>query len=65
MRGQDNQLEKPCLIDKRNRVTLPRDVIRLLDIKRNDYLCFFKDNNRVIVGKAKISYEYIEDVDKI
>jgi len=41
------------------------DVIRLLDVKRDDYLCFLKDNNRVIVGKAKISYEYIEDIEKI
>jgi len=54
-------LGKPRGLDSRNRVTLPKEVLDLLDMKSSDEVFFKEEGNKIIVGKAIKRYEYLED----
>ena len=58
----DKILGRTYPIDARNRVVIPKDVMRLLELKPKDLVFFRRDDNRVVLGKAIIKYEFIEDV---
>jgi bifunctional DNA-binding transcriptional regulator/antitoxin component of YhaV-PrlF toxin-antitoxin module len=53
---------KPRQIDNRNRVTLPPEVLKLLDLKPNDVVFFRIKDGKIIMGKALVKYEFIEEV---
>jgi len=55
-------LGKPRQIDSRNRVTLPPEVMKLLSLKPNDEVFFRVNEGKIIVGKALIEYELIEEI---
>ena len=55
-------LGKPRLIDNRNRITLPSEVLKLLDLKPNDEVFFKVDKDKIIMGKALIKYELIDEI---
>ena len=55
-------LGKPRQIDSRNRVTLPPEVMKLLNLKPNDEVFFRVNEGKIIVGKALIKYELIDEI---
>ena len=55
-------LGKPRQIDGRNRVTLPPEVLKLLDLKPNDEVFFKVNEGRIIMGKALVKYELIDEI---
>jgi antitoxin component of MazEF toxin-antitoxin module len=55
-------LGKPRPIDSRNRVSLPPKVMKLLDLKPNDEVYFKVNQNKIIMGKALIKYEFIDEI---
>jgi bifunctional DNA-binding transcriptional regulator/antitoxin component of YhaV-PrlF toxin-antitoxin module len=55
-------LGKPRPIDGRNRVTLPPEVLKLLDLKPNDEVFFKVDKDKIIIGKALIKYKLIDEI---
>ena len=55
-------LGKPRPIDNRNRITLPTEVMKLLNLKPNDELYFKLNGNKIIVGKALLKYELIDEI---
>ncbi|UCD13122.1 MAG: AbrB/MazE/SpoVT family DNA-binding domain-containing protein [Thermoplasmatales archaeon] len=55
-------LGKPRPIDSRNRVTLPSEVLKLLDLKPNDEVFFRVNEGKIIMGKALIKYELIDEI---
>jgi len=55
-------LGKPRPIDSRNRVALPPEVIKLLDLKPGDEVYFKVNQNKIIMGKALIKYEFIDEI---
>jgi AbrB family looped-hinge helix DNA binding protein len=55
-------LGKPRLIDSRNRVTLPPEVLKLLDLRPNDEVFFRVNEGKIIMGKALVKYELIDDI---
>ena len=55
-------LGKPRQIDSRNRVTLPPEVLKLLDLKPNDEVFFKVSEGKIIMGKALIKYELIDEI---
>jgi bifunctional DNA-binding transcriptional regulator/antitoxin component of YhaV-PrlF toxin-antitoxin module len=55
-------LGKPRSIDSRNRVVLPPEVIKLLDLIPNDEVYFKVDHSKIILGKALIKYEFIDEI---
>ena len=55
-------LGKPRPIDNRNRITLPIEVMKLLNLKPNDELYFKRNGNKIIVGKALLKYELIDEI---
>ena len=55
-------LGKPRSIDSRNRITLHPEVLKLLNIKPNDEVFFKVDKDKIIMGKALIKYELIDEI---
>jgi bifunctional DNA-binding transcriptional regulator/antitoxin component of YhaV-PrlF toxin-antitoxin module len=55
-------LGKPRPLDSRNRVTLPSEVLDLLKLKPNDEIFFRLDEEKIIIGKALIKYELIDEI---
>ncbi|UCF13391.1 MAG: AbrB/MazE/SpoVT family DNA-binding domain-containing protein [Thermoplasmatales archaeon] len=55
-------LGKPRPIDSRNRVTLPPEVLKLLNLKPNDEIFFKVNKGKIIMGKATIKYELIDEI---
>ncbi len=55
-------LSKPRPIDSRNRVTLPHEVLKLLKLKPKDEIFFRVENGKIIIGKALIKYELIDQI---
>ena len=55
-------LGKPRQIDSRNRVTLPPEVLKLLNLKPNDEVFFKVEEGKIIMGKALIKYELIDEI---
>lgn len=55
-------LGKPRQIDSRNRITLPPEVLNLLNLKTNDEIFFRVDKDKIIMGKALIKYELIDEI---
>jgi len=55
-------LGKPRPIDSRNRVSLPPEVIKQLDLKPGDQIFFKINESKIIVGKALVKYEFIDEI---
>ena len=55
-------LGKPRQIDNRNRITLPREVLKLLELKTNDEVFFKLSEDKIIIGKALIKYQFIDEI---
>lgn len=55
-------LGKPKQIDNRNRITLPPEVIKLLDLKPSDQVFFKVNEGKIIMGKALVKYEFIDEI---
>ena len=55
-------LGKPRLIDSRNRVTIPPEVMNLLKLKPNDEIFFRINGNKITIGKALVKYELIDEI---
>jgi len=55
-------LGKPRPLDSRNRVTLSPEVLDLLKLKPNDEVFFRLDNGKIIMGKALVKYELIDEI---
>jgi bifunctional DNA-binding transcriptional regulator/antitoxin component of YhaV-PrlF toxin-antitoxin module len=55
-------LGKPRPLDGRNRVTLPQEVLDLLKLKPNDEVFFKLDDGRIIMGKALIKYDFVDEI---
>ena len=55
-------LSKPRQIDSRNRITLPAEVLQLLKLKPNDEVFFRIENEKIIIGKALVKYELIDQI---
>jgi bifunctional DNA-binding transcriptional regulator/antitoxin component of YhaV-PrlF toxin-antitoxin module len=53
---------KPRPIDSRNRVTLPHEVLKLLKLKPNDEIFFRIENGKIVIGKALVKYELIDEI---
>jgi bifunctional DNA-binding transcriptional regulator/antitoxin component of YhaV-PrlF toxin-antitoxin module len=44
----------PRLVDPRNRVALPRSVLRALGLRPGDYVCFVADGSAVRLRKVEL-----------
>ena len=55
-------LSKPRPIDGRNRVTLPPEVLQLLNLKPNDEVFFKVEKGKIIMGKALVKYDLIDEI---
>jgi bifunctional DNA-binding transcriptional regulator/antitoxin component of YhaV-PrlF toxin-antitoxin module len=55
-------LGKPRPLDSRNRVTIPQEVLDLLKLKPNDEIFFRLDDGKIVMGKALIKYELIDEI---
>jgi AbrB family looped-hinge helix DNA binding protein len=55
-------LGKPRQIDNRNRITLPPDILKLLDLKPGDEVYFKLKDNKITMGKALVRYEFIDEI---
>ena len=55
-------LGKPRQIDIRNRITLPPELLKLLNLKSGDEVFFKIHEDKVIMGKALVKYELIEEI---
>ncbi len=55
-------LGKPRPIDSRNRITIPSEVLKLLDLKPNDEVFFRINEGKIVMGKAMIKYEFIDEI---
>ncbi|KYK29628.1 hypothetical protein AYK20_05140 [Thermoplasmatales archaeon SG8-52-1] len=55
-------LGKPRQIDNRNRITLPPEILKLLDLKPGDEVYFKIKDNKIIMGKALVKYEFIDEI---
>jgi len=55
-------LGKPRPIDSRNRVSLPPEVIKLLDLKARDEVFFKVNEGKIIMGKALVKYEFVDEI---
>ena len=60
----DKLLGKPRQIDNRNRITLPPELLKLLDLKPGDEVFFKIKEDKIIIGKALIKYEFIDEITK-
>ena len=57
-------LGKPRQIDNRNRITLPPELLKLLDLKPGDEIFFKVNKDKIILGKALVKYEFIDEIIK-
>lgn len=55
-------LGKPRQIDSRNRITLSPELLKLLDLKPGDEVFFKVREDKIIIGKALIKYELIDEI---
>ena len=55
-------LGKPRQIDNRNRITLPPELLKLLDLKTGDEVYFKVKDNKITMGKALVKYEFIDKI---
>ena len=55
-------LGKPRQIDNRNRVTLPPELLNLLGLKPGDEVFFKINNSKIIIGKALVKYNFIDEI---
>ena len=55
-------LGKPRQIDDRNRITLPPELLKLLDLKPGDEVFFKINENKIIMGKALVKYDFIDEI---
>jgi len=55
-------LGKPRQIDNRNRITIPPEVLKLLNLKPNDEVFFRVNDGKIIMGKALVKYELIDEI---
>jgi len=55
-------LGKPRQIDNRNRITLPPEVLKLLELKPNDEVFFKLNEGKIIIGKALVKYQFIDEI---
>lgn len=55
-------LGKPRQIDNRNRITLPPKLLKLLDLKPGDEVFFKVSEDKIIMGKALVKYEFIDEI---
>ena len=55
-------LGKPRQIDNRNRITLPPELLKLLDLKPGDEVFFKVNEDKIIIGKALVKYELIDEI---
>jgi len=55
-------LGKPRPLDSRNRVTLSPEILDLLKLRPNDEVFFRLDNGKIIMGKALVKYELIDEI---
>ena len=55
-------LGKPRPLDSRNRITLPNEVLKLLNLKPNDEVFFKVNDSKIIIGKALIKYELFDEI---
>ena len=55
-------LGKPRQIDNRNRVTLPPELLKALDLKSGDEVFFKIIDKKIIMGKALVKYEFIDEI---
>ena len=55
-------LGKPRTLDSRNRITLPPELLELLKLKPNDEIFFKIEEGKIILGKALVKYELIDEI---
>jgi AbrB family looped-hinge helix DNA binding protein len=55
-------LGKPRQIDNRNRITLPAQILELLNLKPGDEVYFKIKDNKITMGKALVKYEFIDEI---
>jgi len=55
-------LGKPRQIDNRNRITLPPEILKLLNLKPGDEVYFKIKDNKITMGKALVKYEFIDEI---
>jgi bifunctional DNA-binding transcriptional regulator/antitoxin component of YhaV-PrlF toxin-antitoxin module len=55
-------LGKPRRVDGTRRVTLPKEVLDVLDVASGDTVFFKLENRRIVLGKVIKKYEYVEAV---
>lgn len=55
-------LGKPRQIDNRNRITLPPELLKLLDLKSGDEVFFKVREGKIIMGKALVKYDFIDEI---
>jgi len=55
-------LGKPRQIDDRNRITLPPELLKLLDLKPGDEVFFKLKENKITMGKALVKYDFIDEI---
>ena len=58
----DKLLGKPRQIDGRNRITLPPELLKLLDLKPGDVVFFKIRENIIMIGKALVKYNFIDEI---
>jgi AbrB family looped-hinge helix DNA binding protein len=55
-------LGKPRQIDDRNRITLPPELLKLLNLKPGDEVFFKLKDNKITIGKALVKYDFIDEI---
>jgi len=55
-------LGKPRQIDDRNRITLPPELLKLLNLKPGDEVFFKLKENKITIGKALVKYDFIDEI---
>jgi len=55
-------LGKPRPIDSRNRISLPSEVIKHLNLRPGDQVFFKINESKIIMGKALVKYEFIDEI---
>lgn len=58
----DKLLGKPRQIDDRNRITLPPELLKLLNLKPGDEVFFKLKDNKITMGKALVKYDFIDEI---
>ena len=62
IRKMEKLLGKPRQIDNRNRITLPPNLLKLLDLKPGDEVFFKLSDDKIVMGKALVKYEFIDEI---